>query len=381
MRLTEAQSKAIFRDGGLPVPDGRVASSPDEVRQIAGELGGRVAVKVQIPIGGRGKAGGIRIAATPDDAARAASELIGARIRGYEVRQVLVERAAAVQREYYLSVTVDRSRQAAVAIFSTAGGMDIEEVAEKTPHLVAKEWADPLLGLRDFQVRRLFEEGGAPAEVRKELARFARILYELFRRHDAQLVEINPLAQLQDGTLLALDGKVEIDDNALFRHPDLAAMREVEGDHPLERAAREQHLAYVKLDGNVGIIGNGAGLVMATLDMVQREGGRPANFLDIGGGARADVVERALRIVLSDPDVKSVLINVFGGITRGDEVARGMLQALGQLERRSVPIVVRLAGTRAEEGRALLAQAGRGIETAPTFQQAARRVVELAAGA
>ena len=382
MRFTEAQSKAVFRDAGLPVPDGEVASTPEQARAIAQRLGGRVAVKVQIPIGGRGKAGGIKLAGSPDEAAQAAASLIGSRIRGYEVRHVLVEQAVSVAREYYLSVTVDRDRQAPVLIFSAAGGMDIEEVAERTPERIAKQWVDVSLGLRDFQLRWLFHQGQAPEGLRKELAHFARTLWELFGRYDAQLVEINPLAETADGKLLALDGKVEIDDNALFRHPELAGMRSVEADHPLERQAREQGLAYVKLDGSVGVIGNGAGLVMATLDAVQKEGGRPANFLDIGGGARAEVVERALRVVLSDPDVKAILLNVFGGITRCDEVARGLIQAISALGGASVPIVVRLAGTREAEGRALLEESGiRGVISAATFEEAARQAVRLAAAA
>lgn len=382
MRLTEAQSKALFRSVGLPTPDGELATNPDEAGRIAGRLGGRVAVKVQIPIGGRGKAGGIRLADSPNQAAEHARALLGSRIRDYVVREVLVERAVPISREYYLSVTVDRARQSPVAIFSTAGGMDIEEVAEQTPERIAKQWIDIGLGLRDFHARRLFDEGGAPAALRAELGRFLSGLWGLFNRVDAQLVEINPLAETQDGHLVALDGKVEIDDNALFRHPDLAAMRSVEADHPLEREARAHNLAYVKLTGSVGVIGNGAGLVMATLDAVQREGGRPGNFLDIGGGARAEVVEKALRIVMSDPEVKSVLLNVFGGITRCDEVARGLVQALSALGGPRVPVVVRLAGTREEEGRALLAQSRvNGVESAATFQEAARRAVQLATAA
>lgn len=376
MRLTEAHAKRLFASQGLPVPEGATASTPEEALRIARRLGGRVAVKVQVPIGGRGKAGGIRLASDPQGAEQAARDLLGHRIRGYLVKEVLVEKAADISAEWYLSVSIDRARQSPVAVFSTAGGMDIEEVAEKTPERIAKEWIDPQLGLRDFHVRRLLEAGQAPPAARKELARSVRGLYELFRRHDAQLVEVNPLAMTSEGQIVALDGKVEIDDNALFRHPDLAGMRSIEADHPLEQRAREHDLAYVKLDGSVGVIGNGAGLVMATLDMVQREGGKPANFLDIGGGARAEVVERALTIVLADSDVRSVLINVFGGITRGDEVARGLLKAIGSIGGVKVPIVVRLAGTRSAEGRALLA--GSGITTVPSFQEAARQAVELA---
>ena len=375
MRLIEAQAKAVFREAGLPVPQGELARSPEEARAAAARLG-PVVVKAQIALGGRGKAGGIRLASTPEQAYEAASGLLGSRLRDLVVEQVLVEQAVDIAAEFYLSFTLDRARGCLVGIFSTAGGVDIEEVAETTPERIAKEWVDPLLGLSPFQIRRLLRRGGAAAEARRELERFVSTLYGLACRMDAQLVEINPLALTRQGGLVALDGKVEVDDNALFRHPELQAQRTDAADHPLEVEARRQGLAYVKLEGSVGIIGNGAGLVMATLDMVQREGGRPANFLDIGGGARAEVVERALRVVLQDPDVRAVLVNIFGGITRGDEVARGVLQALQALGGARVPVVVRLAGTRAEEGLALLA--GSGLHSAATFQEAARRAVELA---
>lgn len=379
MRLVEAQAKAVFRESGLAIPEGVLVDSPQEAREAARRLGGRVAVKAQVPIGGRGKAGGIRLAADPDEAFEAASRLLGHRVRDYEVKQVLVEEAVDIAAEWYLSVSLDRARGRMVFIFSTAGGVDIEAVAETAPERVAKEWVDPCLGVTDFQLRRLFYRGGAPPPARAALARFARALYRLAEGKDAQLVEVNPLALTRKGDLVALDGKVEVDDNALFRHPELAAMRQETADHPLELEARRQGLAYVKLNGTVGIIGNGAGLVMATLDMVKREGGAPANFLDIGGGARAEVVEKALRVVLADADVRSVLINVFGGITRCDEVARGLLQVLDALGGAPVPVVVRLAGTREEEGRALLA--GSPVKAATSFQEAARLAVELAGSA
>ncbi len=379
MRLVEAQAKAVFRESGLPVPDGALAAHPEEAREVARRLGGRVAVKAQIPLGGRGKAGGIKLAADPDEAFEAARGLLGSRVRDHVVNQVLVEQAVDIGAEWYLSVSLDRARARMVFIFSTAGGVDIEEVAESTPDRVAKEWVDPCAGLADFQLRRLFLRGGAPAHARSALGRFGRTLYRIAEEKDAQLVEVNPLAFTPAGDLVALDGKVEIDDNALFRHPELVALRQETGDHPLEVEARRQGLAYVKLAGTVGVIGNGAGLVMATLDMVKREGGAPANFLDIGGGARAEVVEKALRVVLADRDVRSVLINVFGGITRCDEVARGLLQVLRTLGGAPVPLVVRLAGTREEEGRALLA--GSPIKAAASFQEAARLAVELAGSA
>jgi len=377
VKLIESQAKAIFAEAGIPVPVGRVATTPEEARAIAQEIGGRVVVKAQVPIGGRGKAGGIQLADDPEGAFRQAQRILGMDVRGYKVARVLVEQAADIAQEFYLSITVDRDRQANVIILSAAGGMDIEEIAEKHPEKVAKLWLTAGLGLRDFHIRQLAVQAGVPAELLKQLAPIMRKVYEILKSYDATLVEINPLARLADGRLVALDGKMEIDDNALFRQQKLAALKEAEGDHPLELEARRRGLAYVKLDGNVGVIGNGAGLVMTTLDMIQRNGGKAANFLDIGGGAKAEVVRNALEVVLSDPDVKSVLINVFGGITRCDEVARGLLDVMRSMEVK-VPVVVRLAGTREEEGRRLLE--GTELTPAATFQEAARKAVLAAQG-
>jgi len=377
VKLIESQAKAIFAEAGIPVPVGRVATTPEEARAIAQEIGGRVVVKAQVPIGGRGKAGGIQLADDPEGAFRQAQRILGMDVRGYKVARVLVEQAADIAQEFYLSITVDRDRQANVVILSAAGGMDIEEIAEKHPEKVAKLWLTAGLGLRDFHIRQLAVQAGVPAELLKQLAPIMRKVYEILKSYDATLVEINPLARLADGRLVALDGKMEIDDNALFRQQKLAALKEAEGDHPLELEARRRGLAYVKLDGNVGVIGNGAGLVMTTLDMIQRNGGKAANFLDIGGGAKAEVVRNALEVVLSDPDVKSVLINVFGGITRCDEVARGLLDVMRSMEVK-VPVVVRLAGTREEEGRRLLE--GTELTPAATFQEAARKAVLAAQG-
>ncbi|MBO8141066.1 MAG: ADP-forming succinate--CoA ligase subunit beta [Firmicutes bacterium] len=375
MKLIESQAKAIFAETGIPVPPGRIARTPDEARAIAQEIGGRVAVKAQVPIGGRGKAGGIKLAAGPDEAYEVARQILGMDVRGYPVERVLVEQAGSIEQEYYLSITVDRDRQAHVFILSSAGGMDIEEIAAQHPEKVVKLWLDAGLGLRDFHIRDLAVRAGVPAELFPQLAAIARRIYEIARSRDASLVEINPLARLSDGRLVALDGKMEIDDNALFRQKALAELKEAEGDHPLEVEARKRGLQYVKLDGYVGVIGNGAGLVMTTLDMIQRSGGKAANFLDIGGGARAEVVRNALEVVLSDPDVKSVLINVFGGITRCDEVARGLLAVMDSMDIR-VPVVVRLAGTREEEGRKLLE--GTALTPAATFQEAAQKAVAAA---
>ncbi len=377
MKLIESQAKAIFAQAGIPVPTGRIAHTPEEARAIAEEIGGRVVVKAQVPIGGRGKAGAIQLADDPEAAFQQASRILAMDVRGYKVERVLVEQAAEIKQEFYLSITVDRDKQANVVILSAAGGMDIEEIAEKHPEKVAKLWLDAGLGLRDFQIRQIAVQAGVPAELLKQLAPIMRKLYEILRSHDAMLVEINPLALLGDGRLVALDGKMEIDDNALFRQQALASLKEAEGDHPLEIEARKRGLAYVKLDGHVGVIGNGAGLVMTTLDMIQRSGGKAANFLDIGGGAKAEVVRNALEVVLSDPDVKSVLINVFGGITRCDEVAKGLLDVMRSMGVK-VPVVVRLVGTNEEEGRRLLE--GTELTPAATFQEAARKAVLAAQG-
>lgn len=375
MNLIESQAKAIFAAAGIPVPNGRLATTPDEAKAAAAEIGGRVVVKAQVPIGGRGKAGGIQLADDPDGAYEQAQRILGMDLRGFTVEQVLVEEAAAIEQEFYLGITTDRDRQANVVILSTEGGVDIEEVAEKTPDKVAKLWIDAGLGLRNYHIRDVATRAGVTPEVLKQLAPILQTMYEIMRTKDAMLVEINPLALLADGRLVALDGKMEIDDNALFRHEDIAADKREEGEHPLEKEAERRGLAYVKLDGHVGVIGNGAGLVMTTLDMIKRSGGEAANFLDIGGGARAEVVRNALELVLADPDVKSVLINVFGGITRGDEVARGLLEAIDSLEI-NVPIVVRLAGTNAEEGLELLQ--GSPLTPADTFEEVARKAVEAA---
>lgn len=381
MNLIESQAKAIFAEAGIPVPRGRLAATPEEVRDIAAEIGGRVVVKAQVPIGGRGKAGGVAVVADAGQAEKEAARILSMEIRGYPVHEVLVEPAADIQAEFYLGITVDRARQAPVLIVSSAGGMDIEEVAETQPEKVAKVWLDPLLGLLPYQVREACYRAQVPAELVKPMSALIEKVFRVFKEQDAILVEINPLALVGSGQLVALDGKMETDDNASFRHPDAKGVDE-QAEHPLEQKAKELGLSYVKLDGEVGIVGNGAGLVMTTLDMIQRSGGRAANFLDIGGGAQAEVVRNGLSLILSDPAVKSILINVFGGITRCDEVAKGLLSVIQEMEVK-VPIVVRLAGTRAKEGRELLAAADLGgvrLETAESFQEAARKAVELARG-
>lgn len=375
VKFLEYQAKEVFAQAGIPVPSGRIADTPESVRAIAEEMGGKVVVKAQVPIGGRGKAGGIAVVSSPDEAEREGRRILNMHISEYPVRRVLVEEAAEIEQEYYLAVTLDRAAQSVVVILSSEGGMDIEEIAATQPDKVIKVWIDTALGFRGYHIRQLMSKANVPAEQAKQMAPILKSMYDIFMNSDAQLVEINPCAGLSDGRVVALDGKMEIDESAYFRQADLIAEQVDEAEHPLERKAKEKGLAYVKLDGEVGIIGNGAGLVMTTLDMIQRSGGKPANFLDIGGGAKAEVVQNSLSILLSDPDVKSILLNVFGGITRGDEVAKGLLSVFSEMDV-DVPVVVRLAGTRAEEGRALLE--GTNLIAAETFQEAAQKAVDLA---
>lgn len=382
MKIHEHQAKELLARYGVPTPRaGGVASTPAEAGAAAKALGGAGVLKAQVHVGGRGKGGGIRIARSPAEAEELASGMIGMLLRtrqapdGVRVAKLLVEETIAIEREFYLGIVPDRNQQRYVIILSTMGGMDIETVAEEHPDAIARLGVDPAQGLRDYQARGLCFEAGIPAERIQEVAALIRKLWEAFLASDASLAEINPLAVTADGRLLAADAKVQIDDNALFRHPEFEAWQEESEDDPIEAEAHRRGIQYVHLDGHIGVIGNGAGLVMATLDEVARAGGRAANFLDIGGGARADLVRNALDIVLMDPKVRAVLINIFGGITRGDEVARGILAATDTMDIR-VPLVVRLAGTRAAEGAALLQ--GANLASAETMQEAAAKVVALA---
>jgi succinyl-CoA synthetase beta subunit len=375
MRFLEYQVKERFRAAGIPVPDGRLAKTPDEAALAAGALG-PIAVKAQVPVGGRGKAGGIKLAKTPADAKRVAGEILGMTIKGYTVKEVWCETAQEITRELYLGLTLDRDARKPVLILSAQGGMEIEEVADTHPQAIAKLHPDPWRGPLPFEVRDLiFRAGLGPLQA--QLTPLVVKLYALARSYDALTIEINPLALTQDGGLVAADGKLEIDENAMFRHKDLHGADESEED-PLEAEARRRKLTYVRLDGSIGVIGNGAGLVMNTLDLVQREGGRAANFLDIGGGAKAEVVHSALELLAGDPHVKGILINIFGGITRGDEVAHGIIDASRDLNLK-LPLVVRMTGTREEEGRQLLREAG--ITPEATATGAARKIVELASAA
>jgi succinyl-CoA synthetase beta subunit len=377
--LYEYQGKELFRRYGIPVSDGRVAITPAEARQAASELGGEVVVKAQVLTGGRGKAGGIKLASTPEDAEAHAEAILGMDIGGHVVRRLLVEQASDIDREYYLSLTFDRGAKLPLFMFTTEGGVDIEEVAATKPERLVRLHVDPLEGFRPWHARRLlFAAAIEGPEEQKQIAAIAERLYQCFIECDAMLCEINPLIVKPDGAVHALDSKFTVDDNALYRHPDIAEMRDLEAYPPEERAARAKDVTYVKLEGEVGILGNGAGLVMSTLDVVGLAGGRAANFCDLGGGGDAQGVVDALEVITADPQVKSILFNIFGGITRCDEVARGILAALEQMAI-DLPIVVRLDGTNAEEGRRLLAEAApANLQVEPTMLDAARRAVELA---
>jgi succinyl-CoA synthetase beta subunit len=378
--LYEYQGKQLFARFGIPVSEGRLAETPEEARAAAEELDGPVVVKAQVLTGGRGKAGGVKLAATPDEAESDARAIIGLDIRGHVVRRLWIEQASEIAKEYYLSLAFDRGAKKPLLMFTTQGGVEIEEVAATSPEALVRLHVDPLEGFHPWQARRLvYAAGVADPEEQKQIASIVGKLYDLFVSCDAMLCEINPLIVTPDGEVRALDSKFTVDDNALFRHPDIAEMRDTAAADPLEALAREKHVTYVKLDGEVGVLGNGAGLSMSTVDVVTFAGGRPANFCDLGGGGDAQGVVDALSVITQDPQVRSIFFNIFGGITRCDEVARGILQALEQIEI-AAPIVVRLDGTNAEEGRRILTDAApSNLHVEPTMLDAARRAVELAA--
>ena len=372
MNLHEYQSKRVFARYGIPIPKGEVASTPAEAREIAGKLGGKVVVKSQVLVGGRGKAGGIKLAVDKDDAEEKAKAILGMDIKGLTVKKVLVDEAADIKDEIYLGLVIDRARRRVVMMGSSEGGVDIEEVAATTPDKIIKVAIDPCIGFRSYQATDMATALGIPKELTRSFGQIASGLYSAFVASDASLAEINPLVVTGDGKLLAVDGKMSIDDNALYRQKELAEMRDPSEEDPYEVEARRFDLSYVKLDGTIGCMVNGAGLSMATMDMIKLYGGAPANFLDIGGGATSQRVAAALRIILSDQNVNTVLINIFGGITRCDEVARGIVAALGEVGA-TVPMVVRLVGTNEAEGRAILADAQ--METAATLAEAAQKAV------
>jgi succinyl-CoA synthetase beta subunit len=382
MDLYEYQGKELFRRFSIPVSDGRLATTPEEARTAAEELGGQVVVKAQVLTGGRGKAGGIKLADGPDDAEAKARDILGLDIRGHVVRKLWIESASDIAKEYYLSITFDRGAKRPLYMLTTEGGVEIEEVAANRPEALARLHVDPLEGFQPWQARRLvYAAGIADRSEQKQIAAIVEQLYAAFVGCDAMLCEINPLIVTPDGEVKALDSKFTVDDNALYTHPDIAEMRDVEAADPLESFAREKGVTYVKLDGEVGVLGNGAGLSMSTVDVVTFAGGRPANFCDLGGGGDAEGVVDALEVITRDPQVRSILFNIFGGITRCDEVARGILEALERM-RIEQPIVVRLDGTNAEEGRRILQEASPpNVHPEATMLDAARRAVELAASA
>ncbi|MBA2273023.1 MAG: ADP-forming succinate--CoA ligase subunit beta [Actinobacteria bacterium] len=378
MDLFEYQGKELLRKYGVPVPEGRVATTPEEAVAAARKLGGKVVVKAQVLIGGRGKAGGIKVAPSPEEAGEVTERILGMDIRGHTVNRVLVERAGDIKDEYYCSFLVDRSERRFLGIMSAEGGVDIEEVAANNPEKITRVHIDPLLGISGFHARELVFGAELNRDARKEAIAILPKLYDAFVSLDASLVEVNPLVLTGEGRVMALDAKVSVDDSAGYRHPVFDELKTVHEVPEQERLAKEKGLNFIKLDGDVGIIGNGAGLVMSTLDVVKAAGGDPANFLDVGGGAGADVLSSALEVITSNNEVKSVLINIFGGITRGDLVAEGIIDALGRLEIQ-VPIVVRLDGTNAEQGRKMLADAPHEmLVTATTMLEGAEKAVELA---
>ncbi len=377
MKLHEYQSKQIFAKYEIPIPKGRVAATAAEAKQVAEELGGRIVIKSQVLVGGRGKAGGIRVAKSAKEAEEVARQILSMEIKGLPVRKVLVDEAANIDHELYLGITNDRALHCPVLIASSSGGVEIEEVARITPENIIKVHIDPLLGLREYQTRDVALGIDLPREYWKQFGGICLNLWKVYVGCDATLAEINPLVITKEKTLVALDGKMILDDNALFRHPDLAEMRDLDEEAPAETEARKYGLTFIKLEGQIGCMVNGAGLAMATMDIVKLFGGEPANFLDIGGGASADKVAAALRIILSDKNVKSILFNVFGGITRCDEVARGILVALAEVKPK-IPMVVRLIGTNSEEGRKLLSDSK--MISSTTLADAAKKAI-AAAGA
>ncbi|RIK44623.1 MAG: ADP-forming succinate--CoA ligase subunit beta [Chloroflexi bacterium] len=377
MNLHEYQSKRIFARHGIPIPQGEVASTPEEAREIAVRLGGRVVVKSQVLVGGRGKAGGIKLAQNADEAEILADKILGMNIKGLTVKKVLVDEAADITQEIYLGAVLDRSRRRVVLMASSEGGVEIEQVAAETPDKIVTVAIHPFLGLRDYQARQIADGIGLPRQHHNDFIKIAHALYRAYTESDASLAEINPLVITGAGRLMALDGKIALDDSALFRHPDLAELRDPDEEDESEREARRYGLSYIHLDGEIGCMVNGAGLAMATMDIVKLYGGNPANFLDVGGGATAEKVAAALRVILHDERVKVVLINIFGGITRCDEVARGVLEARSS-ENVQIPFVVRLVGTNEEEGRRILAEAN--LTTATSLADAAQKAVAAAKG-
>ncbi len=378
MKLQEYRSKEILARHGVPLLEGETATTAEEASAAAQRIGGPVVVKAQVLVGGRGKAGGVKLASTPAEAAEKAREIIGLDIKGTTVKTVLIAPAADIAHEYYLGLILDRASRAITVIASAEGGVEIEGTAKTNPQAILRLPLHPLIGLQEHEVRRTSFFLGIPNELRKDFASVLRGLFEAFVESDADLAEVNPLVVTDDGRLLALDAKIVLDDSALPRHADLEAMRDLNEEEPSEIAAREAGISFIKLDGSIGCMVNGAGLAMTTMDLVKLAGGEPANFLDIGGGAKAERVAAAFKIILDDPNVKAILINIFGGITRGDEVARGIVEARSHLTR-EVPMVVRIVGTNSEEAKPILAEAN--LITADSLDDAAAKAVAAAGAA
>ena len=378
MKLYEHEAKTIFSEYGIPTPAGRLATSPAQVREIATQLNAPVAIKAQIPVSGRGKAGGILFAESPEEAERIAKRILGVSIKGIRVQSVLVEEKIAIKRELYFGITLDRTSRCYVAIASSEGGVDIEEVAESSPEKVIKLPIDPIHGFRPYHARWIAKRLGYEGKKMMSLASIFIKQHRVVMDYDAELAEMNPLVETTEGEFVAADTRLIIDDNALYRHPEFKERLAMEAEaelSPQELEARKSGLAYVKLDGDIGVIGNGAGLVMATLDIIQLYGGRPANFLDIGGGASADRMTKALDLVLSDPQVRVVFINILGGITRCDDIAKGILEARRRIGLPK-PMVIRLVGTNEREGRRILTEAG--IPVLDSMEEAAQHAVKMA---
>jgi succinyl-CoA synthetase beta subunit len=385
MKIHEYQAKKLLRDYGIPVPRGEVAATPEEAQGIAAGLAGRVVVKAQIHAGGRGRGGGIKTALSPDETSTATRSILGMQLvthqtgpEGKKVRKVLVEEASAIRKELYLSLVVDRSRGKECVVFmaSEAGGMDIEQVAAKTPEKIVRCAVHPAVGFSPFQARKLSVGLSLDAGQGRQFAEIARNLYRLFQEKDCSLLEINPLAITAQGQLIALDTKINFDDDGLYRHPEIRELRDADEEEPLEIAARSTSVNYIKLDGNVGCMVNGAGLAMTTMDLIKMAGGKPANFLDVGGSASPEQIEKAFRILTSDPSVRCILINIFGGVLRCDRVSAGLIQAAANIEMK-LPMVVRLQGTNVEEGRRMLQESGLRFTVADGLYEAAQKAVSL----
>ena len=388
MNIHEYQAKEIFRKYGVPTPRGGVAFSGPEARKVAEELGGDLwVVKAQIHAGGRGKAGGVKLAKTLDEVEKIAEEMLGMTLvthqtgpEGKVVKKVYIEEGADIKAEYYLGMVLDRALEMPVMMASTEGGMEIEEVAAKTPEKIIKVPIDPAIGFQPFHARKLAFGLGLGKDEQKEFIKFASALYNVYMDNDAELIEINPLIKTGEGKFIALDAKMGFDDNALYRHPEIAEMRDLDEEEPTELEAKKYGLSYIKLDGNVGCMVNGAGLAMATMDIIKHEGGEPANFLDVGGGANPDTVAKGFEIILSDPNVKSIFVNIFGGIVRCDRVANGILEATKKVEV-NVPVIVRLDGTNAEEAAEILRNANiKNIIPAEDLKDGAKKAVAAAKG-